>query len=179
MLSRTVRRIVEAMTRKNRRAMRSRPSSFRPSLEALELRALPSINPIIGDVFYIEMENHNLTQPGSVTSPQQLLGNPAAPYLNSLMTPGNPNAAQTSYASNYYNVLYNNPSVSIHPSEPNYVWQEAAGRPQDKAPKLTEPKDLFKEVCVQGGGVALAGDAALALVPLDQAESQPADQPQV
>src|SRR5262249_59023906 len=54
-----------------------------------------------------------------------------------------------------------------------------AGRPQDKAPKLTEPKDLFKEVCVQGGGVALAGDAALALVPLDQAESQPADQPQV
>ena len=37
-------------------------------------------------------------------SPEQLLGNPAAPYLNSLMTPGNPNAAQTSYASNYYNV---------------------------------------------------------------------------
>src|SRR5262249_26986601 len=60
-----------------------------------------------------------------------------------------------------------------------YYDAEAPGRPQDKAPKLTEPKDLFKEVCVQGGGVALAGDAALALVPLDQAESQPADQPQV
>jgi hypothetical protein len=72
------------------------------------------------------MENHNLAQPSSVTSPQQLLGNPAAPYLNSLMTLGNPNAAQTSYASNYFNVLYNsNPPVSIHPSEPNYVWQEA------------------------------------------------------
>ena len=71
------------------------------------------------------MENHNLTQPSSVTSPQQLLGNPAAPYVNSLITPGNPNAAQTSYASDYYNADYNNPSVSIHPSEPNYVWQEA------------------------------------------------------
>jgi hypothetical protein len=105
--------------------MRARPSSFRPSLEALEARALPSINPVIGDVIYIEMENHNLTQPSSVTSPQQLLGNPAAPYLNSLMTPGNPNAAQSSYASNYYNVLFNDPSKNIHPSEPNYVWQEA------------------------------------------------------
>jgi hypothetical protein len=120
------RRIVEAVRLKSRRdKMRARPYSVRPCFEALEVRALMSVNPIIGDVFYIDMENHNLTQPASVTSPQQLLGNPAAPYLNSLMTPGNPNAAQTSYASNYYNVLYNNPSVSIHPSEPNYVWQEA------------------------------------------------------
>ena len=68
----------------------------------------------LGDVFYIDMENHNLTQPSSVTSPQQLLGNPAAPFLNSLMTPGNPNASQTSYASNYLNVLPNNPAVSVH-----------------------------------------------------------------
>ncbi len=74
----------------------------------------------IGDVFYIDMENHNLTQPGSVTAPQQLMGNSAAPYLNSLMTPGNPNAAQTSWASNYTNV-----AAGVHPSEPNYVWQEA------------------------------------------------------
>jgi phosphatidylinositol-3-phosphatase len=130
MLARTVRqwsrRILEAMSlRARRNGTQARPSSFRPSLEALEVRALLSINPIIGDVFYIEMENHNLTQPSSVTSPQQLLGNPAAPYLNSLMTPGNPNAAQTSFASNYFNALFNNPSVSIHPSEPNYVWQEA------------------------------------------------------
>ena len=44
----------------------------------------------LGDVFYIDMENHNLTQPGSVTSPQQLLGNPAAPFLNSLIAAGNP-----------------------------------------------------------------------------------------
>jgi hypothetical protein len=55
-----------------------------------------------------------------VTSPQQLLNNPAAPFLNSLMTPGNANAAQTSWASNYTNV-----APGVHPSEPNYVWQEA------------------------------------------------------
>ena len=81
----------------------------------------------LGDVFVIDMENHNFTQPSSQTSPQQIFGNPAAPYQNSLITPGNPNAAQVSYASNYYNVLAtpsgNNPS--IHPSEPNYIWQEA------------------------------------------------------
>jgi phosphatidylinositol-3-phosphatase len=74
----------------------------------------------INTVFVIDMENHNLTQPSSLTSPQQLMGNPAAPYLNSLMTPGNPNAAQTSWASNYYNV-----AAGVHPSLPNYLWQEA------------------------------------------------------
>ena len=79
MLSRSVRqrsrRILEAVSLKTRRGgMPPRRSSFRPSLEALEARSLPSVNPIIGDVFYIEMENHNLTQPSSVTSPQQLLG---------------------------------------------------------------------------------------------------------
>jgi phosphatidylinositol-3-phosphatase len=149
MLTRTAgqwsRRILESVSLKTRRGgMRARPSSFRPSLEALEVRALPSINPVIGDVFYIEMENHNLTQPGSVTSPQQLLGNPAAPYLNSLMTPGNPNAAQTSYASNYYNVEYNNPSVSIHPSEPNYVWQESGltGPLNDADPYANTPNNI-------------------------------------
>src|SRR5208337_600016 len=111
---------------------RSRSKTIRRTplrLEMLEERALLSVNPTLGDVFYIEMENHNLLQPSSVASPQQLAGNPAAPYLNSLMTPGNPNAAQTSYAINYYNVLYNDPTVNggngIHPSEPNYVWQEA------------------------------------------------------
>lgn len=118
-------RIVAAATRPARRpARRPRPSSFRPAVEALEMRALPSANPVIGDIFYIDMENHNLTQPvpgnGTFLAPDQLLGNPAAPYLNSLMTPGNPNAAQTSYASNYLNA-----GPGIHPSEPNYLWQEA------------------------------------------------------
>jgi hypothetical protein len=76
----------------------------------------------IGDVFYIALENHNFTQPSTVPAgtPQQLLGNTAAPYLNSLVTPGNPNAALTSYASNYQNV-----SPGLHPSEPNYVYQVA------------------------------------------------------
>jgi phosphatidylinositol-3-phosphatase len=71
-------------------------------------------------VFVIAMENHNLTQPGSVTSPQQLMGNPAAPYLNSLMTPGNPNAAMTSYATNLTNA-----APGVHPSEPNYIWENS------------------------------------------------------
>jgi phosphatidylinositol-3-phosphatase len=73
-----------------------------------------------GSIFVIAMENHNLTQPATVTSPQQILGNPAAPYLNSLMTPGNPNAIQSAWAMRYYNA-----GVGEHPSEPNYVWAEA------------------------------------------------------
>ena len=73
----------------------------------------------LGDVFYIEMENHNLTQPSGQTSPAALQGNPAAPYLNSLMTPGNANAAQSSWASDYVNS-----AVGVHPSLPNYLWQE-------------------------------------------------------
>jgi hypothetical protein len=74
----------------------------------------------IKTVFVIAMENHNWTQPSSQTSPGQVFGNPAAPYINSLVTPGNPNAAQTSYASNYINA-----GGGVHPSEPNYIWAEA------------------------------------------------------
>ncbi|WP_254625693.1 alkaline phosphatase family protein [Nostoc sp. TCL240-02] len=79
-------------------------------------------------IFIIDMENHNFTQPSSDTkAPNQIFGNPAAPYQNSLITPGNPNAVHVSYAGAYHNVLAtpsgNNPS--IHPSEPNYIWQEA------------------------------------------------------
>src|SRR5262249_42026348 len=92
-----------------------------PTAEMLEERCQPSANNTLGDIFYIEMENHNLTQPSGLTgSPAQLLNNPAAPYLNSLMTPGSAAAQQTSFASNYFNV-----APGIHPSEPNYVWQEA------------------------------------------------------
>jgi hypothetical protein len=76
----------------------------------------------IGDVFYIALENHNFTQPSTVPAgtPQQLSGNTAAPYLNSLVTAGNPNAANVSFAGNYQNV-----SPNQHPSEPNYVYQVA------------------------------------------------------
>lgn len=82
--------------------------------------AVPASAGQIGTVFYIEMENHNLTQPSGGGGPQQLQGNVAAPYLNSLMTPGNANAAQTSWAGNYYNA-----APGVHPSLPNYLWQEA------------------------------------------------------
>jgi hypothetical protein len=74
----------------------------------------------IGDVFYIALENHNFVQPSSVTGINQIFGNSAAPFINSLVTPGNPNAAMVSYASNYQNV-----SPTTHPSEPNYVYMEA------------------------------------------------------
>jgi phosphatidylinositol-3-phosphatase len=74
----------------------------------------------IGDVFVIAMENHNFTQPPTQTSPQQIFGNPAAPFINSLITPGDPNAAQVSFGTAYYNA-----GAGVHPSEPNYVWAEA------------------------------------------------------
>ncbi|MGC1320860.1 MAG: alkaline phosphatase family protein [Candidatus Udaeobacter sp.] len=74
----------------------------------------------IRTVFVIAMENHNFTQPPSQTSPEQIFGNPAAPYMNSLITQGDPNAAQVSFATAYYNA-----GTGVHPSEPNYVWAEA------------------------------------------------------
>jgi len=74
----------------------------------------------VGDIFVIAMENHNFTQPSTQTSPQPIFGNPAAPFINSLLIPGNPNAAQVSYAVNYLNS-----GTGVHPSEPNYVWDEA------------------------------------------------------
>ena len=73
-----------------------------------------------GKIFVIAMENHNFTQPDPTNSPQQILGNTAAPYINSLITPGHPNAAQVSYATAYFNA-----GKGVHPSEPNYVWAEA------------------------------------------------------
>src|ERR1700761_8943324 len=97
-------------------------------LRALTLSAAVSAVALMGSsaqaaqiktVFNILLENHNFTQPSSDMGVQQLLGNPAAPYLNSLVTPGNPNAAMTSYATNYTNV------GAIHPSEPNYVYAES------------------------------------------------------
>jgi autotransporter-associated beta strand protein len=74
----------------------------------------------VGDVFVIALENHNFTQTYPTSSPEQLQANTAAPYLNSLITSGNSNAAQVSYATNYTNA-----GNGVHPSEPNYVWAEA------------------------------------------------------
>ena len=73
----------------------------------------------IKTVFVIAMENHNWTAPAG-TSPAQLSGHPQASYLNSLCTPGNPNAAQVSFAGAYHNA-----GVGVHPSEPSYIWMEA------------------------------------------------------
>ena len=75
----------------------------------------------IKTVFVIAMENHDLVQKNPTGSPEQILGNPAAPYFNSLITPGNPNAAQVSYATHMFSCAIN----GEHPSEPNYVWSEA------------------------------------------------------
>jgi len=92
----------------------------------------------VNKVFVIAMENHNWTQPANqfTGSPQQILQNPAAPFINSLVNgtasvviDGSPVnvSQQVSYATAYHNVLAtpsgNNPH--IHPSEPNYIWAEA------------------------------------------------------
>jgi len=75
----------------------------------------------IKTVFVVAMENHDLVQKNPTGSPQQILGNPAAPYFNSLITPGNSNAVQTAWATHMFSCAIN----GEHPSEPNYIWQEA------------------------------------------------------
>ena len=86
----------------------------------------------IGDVFYIALENHNATQPSSYTATGAIYGNPAAPFINSLITPGNPNAAMVSYATHYNNVEAG--GATIHPSEPNYVWDESGSAANNANP---------------------------------------------
>jgi hypothetical protein len=81
---------------------------------------LTSQTAFAGSIFVIAMENHNFTQPDPTSSPQQIFGNPAAPYINSLITAGHPNAEHVSYATAYFNAGH-----GVHPSEPNYVWAEA------------------------------------------------------
>jgi len=71
-------------------------------------------------VFVIAMENHNWTQPGTQTSPQQIFQNPAAPFLNSLVNGTSGVSDQVAFANAYINA-----AVGNHPSEPNYIWAEA------------------------------------------------------
>ncbi|HZT75411.1 MAG TPA: alkaline phosphatase family protein [Vicinamibacterales bacterium] len=71
-------------------------------------------------VFVVAMENHNWTQPASVTSPQAIFQNPYAPYINSLVDGTSGISGQVAYATNYLNA-----AVGDHPSEPNYIWAEA------------------------------------------------------
>jgi len=75
---------------------------------------------VIKKVFVIAMENHNWTQPSSVTSPQQIFQNPAAPFINSLADGTSGISSQVAYAKAYINA-----APGDHPSEPNYLWAEA------------------------------------------------------
>jgi len=106
--------------------------------------------------FIIPIENHDFVQQNPTGSPEQLLGNPACPYFNSLITPGNPNAAQVSYATHYYNV-----AAGAHPSEVNYIWSEAGtdfGTHTDSDPSLGA-HNLFS------GVMHLSGQLTAAAVP--------------
>lgn len=91
----------------------------------------------IKHVFVIALENHDWTQPATVTGGiEPIYQNPNAPFINSLVN-GTAQAfidghvenigKHVAYATAYHNVLAtpsgNNPH--IHPSEPNYLWAEA------------------------------------------------------
>jgi hypothetical protein len=92
----------------------------------------------IKKVFVIAMENHDWVQPANQFTGgiQQIFGNPAAPFINSLVN-GTATVVinrqevniseQVAYATNYHNVLAtaNGANPHIHPSEPNYIWAEA------------------------------------------------------
>ncbi len=109
----------------------------------------------IGSIFVIAMENHNFVQPNPAGSPQQILGNPAAPFLNSLITPGNSNAAQVSFATAYFNAGNN-----VHPSEPNYVWAEAGtdfGVHTDADPAPAAGNTFFNQTSHLTGQLDAAG----------------------
>ncbi len=71
-------------------------------------------------VFVVAMENHNWTQAASVTSPQQIFQNPAAPFVNSLVNGTSGISEQLAFANGYINA-----APGVHPSEPNYIWAEA------------------------------------------------------
>src|SRR5690348_18428082 len=90
----------------------------------------------IKTVFVIAMENHNWTQPANQFTGgiQQIYQNPAAPYINSLVSGTSDISDQVAYAMSYHSVLAtpngNNPH--IHPSEPNYIWAEAGTRSEER-----------------------------------------------
>jgi hypothetical protein len=71
-------------------------------------------------VFVIAMENHNWTQPGTQTNPQQIFRNPAAPFVNALVNGTSGISKQVAFATAYLNA-----GAGVHPSEPNYIWAEA------------------------------------------------------
>jgi hypothetical protein len=84
-------------------------------------------------VFVIAMENHNWTQPSTITSPEQIFLNPAAPFINSLVNGTSGISGEVAYAKMYLNAAPGN-----HPSEPNYVWAEA-GQPDNSVGTDDDP----------------------------------------
>jgi hypothetical protein len=123
-------------------------------------------------VFVIALENHNWRQPngnvGATSGIQQIYGNPAAPFINSLVN-GTAQAyingqvvnisEHVAHAAAYHNVLAtpsgNNPH--IHPSEPNYLWAEAGtnfGVFNDNDPYLWRVKRLLRSEQARLAGVA-------------------------
>ena len=126
----------------------SRSARLRPLAGLALLAALGSACAIAQDdhdedsrqikhVFVIAMENHNWTQPTTLTGGiQQMYQNPNAPFINSLVNGtavswinGQPVniSRHTAYAAAYHNVLatQSGNNAHIHPSEPNYLWAEA------------------------------------------------------
>lgn len=85
----------------------SRSSKHRPTPTPAATATPTSTSHTIKTVFLIVMENHNWSQ---------IKGSASAPYINGLLA-----RSDASYATQYYN------PPSLHPSEPNYVWLEAAG----------------------------------------------------
>ena len=78
-------------------------------------------------VFYILIENRNWRAGTDTTGGSVLVGNSAAPYINSLITPNSSASTQVSYCNAYHHVLStaSGANPSIHPSEPNYIWMES------------------------------------------------------
>lgn len=140
--------------------MKSHLCLLAPALAAAGLLAAPSLPAAslerVGTVFYIYMENHNWTQPnGNVdTSPtsgiEQIKGNPAAPFINSLIDPNSPMSAQVAYTNRCYNVLAtpSGANPSIHPSEPNYIWNEGGSNFG-----TTNDADPYKDTADAAGNV--------------------------
>jgi hypothetical protein len=137
--------------------------AFRPLFRAGLLAAatlLPgaAAPPRLRTVFVIAMENHDWVD-GTTA---QLLGNPAAPFLNALVAGRLPISAETAYAAAYHNVLAtpsgHNPHV--HPSEPNYLWSKAGTDfgvrndhdPYDpRGPTVQRTRDHLTGLMLRGG----------------------------
>jgi hypothetical protein len=129
-------------------------------------------NQEIKHVFVIALENHDWTQPTTVTGGiQPIYQNPNAPFINSLVN-GTGLALinghlenisrHVAYATAYHNVLAtpsgNNPH--IHPSEPNYLWAEAGtnfGILNDDDPYADNPPNAQKTTQHLSGLLQKAG----------------------